>query len=104
MYYLRHFGKEIIANRLQVRQDDPKVDTLWLKLYKEFIEAIDGIDNGVNQYPTDLKPKYRVRTDVSARVGYLNPAWNEPADAQTVDVSSPFFLIYVVVIRALNEI
>ncbi|KAI0735190.1 GAMM1 protein [Earliella scabrosa] len=81
----KHFGKEIIANRLQVRQDDPKVDTLWLKLYKEFIEAIDGIDNGVNQYPTDLKPKYRVRTDVSARVGYLNPAWNEPADAQTVD-------------------
>ena len=42
--------------------------------------------------------------DVSARVGYLNPAWNEPADAQTVDVSPPFFLIYVVVIRALNGI
>ncbi|RDX55883.1 GAMM1 protein [Lentinus brumalis] len=81
----KHFGKEIIANRLQTRQDDPKIETLWLKLYREFIEAIDAIDNGISQYATDLQPKYRIRTDVSARVGYFNPAWNEPADAQTVD-------------------
>ncbi len=87
----RHFGKEIIANRLQIRQGDQKIETLWLKLYKEFIEAIDAIDNGINLYPTDLQPRYRIRTDVSARVGYLNPAWNEPADAQTVDVS-PLFI------------
>ena len=65
---------------------DPKIETLWLKIYREFIEAIDAIDNGVNQYTTDLQPKYRIRTDVSARVGYLNPAWNEPADSATVDV------------------
>ncbi|KAI0757011.1 GAMM1 protein [Daedaleopsis nitida] len=81
----KHFGKEIIANRLQVRQDDPKVEVLWLKMYRDFIEAIDAIDNGINQYPTDLQPKYRNRTDVSSRVGHLNPAWNESADAQTVD-------------------
>jgi uncharacterized UPF0160 family protein len=48
---------------------------------------VDGIDNGVNQYPTDLQPKYRVRTDLSSRVGWLNPAWNEPSDSQTYDVS-----------------
>lgn len=30
----RHFGREIIANHLQLALDDPKVDTLWLKLYK----------------------------------------------------------------------
>ena len=67
--------------------DDSKTETLWLKLYKEFIEAIDAIDNGISQYPTDLKPRYRLRTDVSSRVGYLNPAWNQSVDAQTVDVS-----------------
>ncbi|KAI1797874.1 GAMM1 protein [Ganoderma leucocontextum] len=81
----KHFGKEIIANKVQISQEDPKVDTLWLKLYKEYIEAIDAIDNGVNQYPTDLQPKYRIRTDVSARVGHLNPAWNQAADSATVD-------------------
>ncbi len=84
----RHFGKQIIANRLQMGEDEPKVETLWLKLYKEFIEAIDAIDNGISQYPTDLKPRYRLRTDVSARVGYLNPAWNQSVDSQSVDVSS----------------
>ncbi|KAI0932232.1 hypothetical protein AcV5_004489 [Taiwanofungus camphoratus] len=81
----KHFGKEIIANRLQLQPDEPKVETLWLKLYKEFIEAIDGIDNGISQYPMDIQPCYRIRTDVSSRVGYLNPAWNEPFDSQTVD-------------------
>jgi uncharacterized UPF0160 family protein len=53
---------------------------------QEFIEAIDGVDNGVSQYPRDIAPKYRNRTDLSARVGWLNPAWNEPFDSKTVDV------------------
>ena len=100
----RHFGKEVIANRTQLPIDDPKIDVLWLKMYRvltvpcrqlyraelimqEFIEAIDGIDNGVSQYPNDIKPKYRSRTDLSSRVGALNPWWNQPTDAQSVDVS-----------------
>jgi uncharacterized UPF0160 family protein len=57
---------------------------------QEFIEAIDGIDNGISQYPSDIQPKYRNRTDLSTRVGWLNPAWNETVDSQTVDVR-PFF-------------
>ncbi|OBZ78890.1 hypothetical protein A0H81_01168 [Grifola frondosa] len=81
----KHFGKDIIAGRLQLLLDDAKVDTLWLKMYKEFVEAIDGIDNGISQYPTDIEPVYRGRTDVSSRVGHLNPAWNEPFDAKTLD-------------------
>jgi len=82
----KHFGQEIIASRFQLHPEDPTVKTLWLKLYKEFVEAIDGTDNGVSQYPRDITPKYRNRTDLSARVGWLNPAWNEPFDSKTVDV------------------
>ncbi|KAJ3576674.1 hypothetical protein NP233_g285 [Leucocoprinus birnbaumii] len=81
----KHFGKEIIANRLQLSIDDPKVELLWLKLYREFIEAIDAIDNGISQYPTDIKPLYRGRTDLSSRVAHLNPAWNESTNAEAVD-------------------
>jgi len=81
----KHFGREVISNQLQLTPDDPKVESLWLKLYREFIEALDGIDNGVSQYSSDLQPKYRNRTDLSSRVGWLNPAWNEPFDSQTVD-------------------
>ena len=53
---------------------------------QEFVEAIDGMDNGVSQYPQDITPKYRSRTDLSARVSWLNPAWNESFDSKTVDV------------------
>lgn len=81
----KHFGKEIIANRLHLAADEPRVELLWLKLYKEFIEAIDGVDNGVQQYPADLTPKYRSRTDLSSRVGWLNPAWNQPVDSKSVN-------------------
>jgi hypothetical protein len=30
----RHFGKEIIANRAGLSGDDPKVEMLFLKMYK----------------------------------------------------------------------
>jgi len=56
---------------------------------QEFIEAIDAIDNGISQYPTEIKPLYRSRTDLSSRVSHLNPAWNQSVDAEAVDVSIP---------------
>lgn len=108
---LRHFGLDVIANKTGLSVDDSKVTILWLKLYKvppfyflyyfddipipiqEFIEAIDAIDNGISQYPTDIKPLYRSRTDLSSRVGALNPAWNQPADSETVDACHAFRLV-----------
>lgn len=48
-------------------------------MYADFVEAFDGIDNGVAQYITTEPPRYRSRTDISARVGALNPRWNEPS-------------------------
>ncbi|KAH7336802.1 metal-dependent protein hydrolase [Rhizoctonia solani] len=81
----KHFGPEIITNKLQLGPTDAKVQELWLKLYGDFIEAIDGIDNGVFQYPSDIPPAYRNRTDLSSRVGHLNPRWNEPVDSDGVD-------------------
>ena len=42
----------------------------------------------MNQYPRDIKPLYKSDTDLSKRVSYLNPAWNERVDAIDVDVSA----------------
>ncbi|TFK77073.1 GAMM1 protein [Pluteus cervinus] len=81
----KHFGQEVISNHTQLARGDPKVSILWLKLYKEFIEALDAIDNGISQYPTDVEPRYRNRTDLSSRVGALNPAWNQSFDSKTLD-------------------
>lgn len=55
-------------------------------MYDDFIEGIDGIDNGVNEYTTDIKPNYKVPTDLGSRVSWLNPAWNE----EGVDVDARF--------------
>lgn len=81
----KHFGKEILANHYGAGASTAVVDLLHTKLYDDFVEAIDGIDNGISQYPSDLKPKYKSRTDLSARVGYLNPAWNETSNNTELD-------------------
>lgn len=47
-----------------------------MKLYDDFVQAIDGLDNGISAF--DGEPRYISRTDLSARVGTLNPSWNEP--------------------------
>ncbi|KAF7291685.1 hypothetical protein HMN09_01259800 [Mycena chlorophos] len=81
----KHFGKEVIASKIQLSIDDPKVTTLWLKLYKQFIEAIDAIDNGISQYNTDVSPRYKSSTDLGSRVASLNPWWNQPFNSETLD-------------------
>ncbi|KAG0241480.1 metal-dependent protein hydrolase [Mortierella sp. GBAus27b] len=73
----KHFGKEIIASVLNLEESDPKVQLLHDKVYENFIEAIDGGDNGISQYPTDIKPRYRSGTSLPQRVGGLNPWWNQ---------------------------
>lgn len=42
------------------------------------LQAIDAIDNGINQYDTDQPPKYVNNTILSSRVARLNPDWMDP--------------------------
>ena len=42
-------------------------------MYENFLEEIDGVDNGVCAY--EGLPKYKVTTTLSNRVGYLRPSW-----------------------------
>ncbi|WWC88465.1 uncharacterized protein L201_003376 [Kwoniella dendrophila CBS 6074] len=79
----KHFGKEIIANRLKTNIEDERVEILWHTLYSEMIESVDGIDNGVNISSTPLA--YTNRTDLSSRVRRLNPNWNEECSDSQYD-------------------
>ncbi|KIJ54869.1 hypothetical protein M422DRAFT_58209 [Sphaerobolus stellatus SS14] len=81
----KHFGKDIIARRLGLPISHPNIGILWLKMYGGFIEAIDAIDNGVSQFDTQVEQRYKIRTDLSSRVGWLNPDWQEKVDAKGVD-------------------
>lgn len=80
----KHYGKEIVATLSGLAQDDPQCHDVYLAIYKNFMEAIDAIDNGINQYDTDAPPRYVNNTHLSSRVGNLNPAWNEgdPTDEE----------------------
>lgn len=42
----KHFGKELVAAATGQPADSPTVETTWLAVYKYFMEAVDGIDNG----------------------------------------------------------
>ena len=51
-----HLGKEVIASVANVSLDDPMLPRLYEKVYEKFIEEIDAVDNGIDQY--DGNPKY----------------------------------------------
>lgn len=70
-----HFGHEILANLLGLPDKDPVTDIIFDKVYENFIEEVDAIDNGINA--TDEEPRYRISTNLSSRVGGFNPKWNE---------------------------
>ncbi|KAF8517392.1 GAMM1 protein [Hysterangium stoloniferum] len=83
----KHFGREIVAKRIGVPITHPDVDMLFLKLYGIFIEPIDAIDNGISQYDVILgfEAMYKIRTDLSSRISWLNPTWLESADEKAID-------------------
>lgn len=57
---------------------------IYKKVYENFIEEIDAIDNGVPM--TDEEPKYKIRTHLSNRVGRLNPEWNSKQEVNVDEV------------------
>ncbi|XP_039602746.1 UPF0160 protein MYG1, mitochondrial [Polypterus senegalus] len=71
-----HFGHRILTQLLEgTAADDQAVQVLYDKLYENFVEEIDAIDNGISQF--DGEPRYAMTTNLSARVGHLNPRWND---------------------------
>ncbi|KAI5785683.1 metal-dependent protein hydrolase [Pyronema domesticum] len=77
----KHFAPTLIAQRIGPDADAKTVDTIYNKLYKSFIEALDANDNGINAYPADIEAAFSTGgVTLGAQVGSLNPNWNEPVD------------------------
>ncbi|OQS06411.1 hypothetical protein THRCLA_01540 [Thraustotheca clavata] len=72
----KHFGRDIIQTICDNSLSDKVLDIMYQKMYKGFIEHIDGIDNGVEVATGEQN--YSITTSLSSRVGYLNTRWNEP--------------------------
>jgi len=54
---------------------DELLPVVYKKIYQGFVEEVDAIDNGIDISAGELR--YRISTNLSARVGQLNPLWNE---------------------------
>lgn len=73
----KHYGLEVLRNLTQ-EQDEQLLNSLYDRLYSDFILSVDAIDNGVNQYETTEQPEYKDSTTLCSRVARLNPSWNRP--------------------------
>lgn len=81
-----HFGKQVIRELIGPEPADDVLHKIYSKVYDEFVEEVDAIDNGVDRYETEETPRYSVTTTLSSRVKRLNPSWNE----KDVDLDSRF--------------
>jgi len=94
-----HYGRDIISGVLGQEKEKPDKDLIekvFDKVYANFVEEIDAIDNGIDTH--DGEPRYQTTTNLSSRVGFLRPSWNEPVqdfDAgfyKAMDLVRPEFL------------
>ncbi|XP_042361911.1 UPF0160 protein MYG1, mitochondrial [Plectropomus leopardus] len=69
-----HFGRQLLAQLTQLKEGDKQLEVLFDKMYENFVEEVDAVDNGISQ--CDGEARYSVSTTLSARVGHLNPRWN----------------------------
>nr|XP_020492416.1 UPF0160 protein MYG1, mitochondrial [Labrus bergylta] len=69
-----HFGRQLLAQLTKLKEEDRQLEVLFDKLYDNFVEEVDAVDNGISQY--DGEARYSVSSTLSARVGHLNPRWN----------------------------
>ena len=74
----KHYGQDVLKKILgDSVSDEAELRLIYEHVYDEFIEGIDGVDNGVPAYKSSVAdavivPAYKVQTDISARVGRLN--------------------------------
>lgn len=80
------YGEELIQGLapkgLPLQSEDLKI--IFKKVYENFIQEIDAIDNGIPM--TDEEPRYKIRTNLSNRVGRLNPEWNSKQETNSDDI------------------
>ena len=99
----KHFGKEIVRDfceycfkngQLSSALTEAQLMLVYDRVYKTFIEHIDGIDNGVEEFSPEVegqsvKRNYQVTSTLSSRVGRLYPRWNQD---QTRDKEDAAFI------------
>ena len=95
-------GPEIIRTILDSDLDSAALTALCKYAYTDFVESIDGNDNGVE--PFSGSRRYVVSTDLPSRIQSLNGAWNgdrspeaqNAAFAKAVEIVRQEFMEFVI--------
>lgn len=75
---------------------EEELDVLEDALYANFVEQVDGIDNGVECWGLvdpavgQLKQNYKQSTNLAQRIGQLQPYWNEPDNGSVLAENAAF--------------
>jgi uncharacterized UPF0160 family protein len=85
----KYIGMNILENILKswnlYEENKENMQKIYDKVYENFIAYVDGADNGINQYPDDIKSKYANTTTFGARINRTNPEWNEEKPDQSAN-------------------
>lgn len=68
-----HFGRSVLKNII-CKDDETMIDYIYKRIYYDFIQEIDGIDNGIPSSNSEFL--YNINTHISTRVSWLNKSWN----------------------------
>jgi len=75
-----HFGREVlkqITGAANSDEENKNIEILFRKMYKSFIEYVDAVDNGIEQFART--PRYLLfAANLVEQVDSLNPAGSEP--------------------------
>jgi uncharacterized UPF0160 family protein len=78
--HFSHLPAPLLKKTQDIFNKNPQnFDLVFEKIYKNLILGMDGIDNGVPQYPANVEPSYRTTGTLDARVSRLNPSWVQEA-------------------------
>ncbi|XP_017000296.3 MYG1 protein [Drosophila takahashii] len=84
-----HYGERVIQSILQrekgIQLSPANLQLAFVQIYRNFISELDAIDNGVPQFEGG-EPVYKISSHLSARIGKLNPSWQETG----VDIEQRF--------------
>ena len=69
---------------MRLENTEKDLELLYDRVYRHFIEHIDGNDNGVDPFQGKPTANYFVPSSLPARVARLNPRWNEESGEEVV--------------------
>lgn len=79
----KHYGREILKTlKPDALADAAALEWVYVKVYEDFMEALDGIDNGIEIAD---ETRYKDGSTLPARVHRLNKRWNAGAGGPSED-------------------